>query len=149
MFSLHDFVWRGPAFPKAHWTLGHHADATFGVQCSIAGNPTTSLRLDLAICSTSQTLLSTQMYRGKVTIPQVSHNNPEQSSLPAVLTSTSCRQIPRLSSQHREHHDGNGQHGLCDQGVSSSCGGALGHDQAGHLWSHSATCPLGQLPGSF
>lgn len=67
----------------------------------------------------------------------------------ADLTSIACRQIPRLSSQHCEHHDGHGQHGLCDQGVPSGCAGALGHDQVGHLRSHSAPCPSGQLPGSF
>lgn len=42
-FILHDFVWRGPAFLTAHWTLGDHADVSFDVQCSVAGNPIPSL----------------------------------------------------------------------------------------------------------
>ena len=81
--------------------------------------------------------------------PTFDNKQKQQSAMPAELTSIACRQIPGLPCQHREHYDGNGQHGLCDQGVSSSCGRAPGHDQAGHVWSYPAPCPSGQLPGSI
>ena len=60
-----------------------------------------------------------------------------------------CRHIRRQASEHSEHDDGNGQHGLRDSGVPGCGGGPPGHDPAGHLRGSTAPRTPRQLPCGF